>query len=37
MVKGSNLFNTYNYYVHENYSINSIALRQYISTIALKF
>ncbi len=37
MVKVSNLFNTYNYYVHENYSINPIAPRQFISTIAFKF
>lgn len=37
MAKVSNLFNTYNYYVHENYSVNPIAPRQFISTIAYKF
>lgn len=37
MAKVSNLFNTYNYYVHENYSINPIAPRQLISTISFKF
>ena len=33
----TNLFNTYNYYVHENYSVNPIAPRQFISTISVKF
>ncbi|MCW3092836.1 MAG: TonB-dependent siderophore receptor [Ferruginibacter sp.] len=37
MVKVSNLFNTYNYLVHENYSINPIAPRQFISTVAFRF
>ncbi|MEO6550624.1 MAG: TonB-dependent receptor [Ferruginibacter sp.] len=37
MMKVSNLFNTYNFYVHENYSINPIAPRQFISTVAVKF
>ena len=37
MLKVSNLFNTFNYYVHENYSINPIAPRQVIGTIAFKF
>ncbi|MCP9752180.1 TonB-dependent receptor [Ferruginibacter sp. HRS2-29] len=36
LAKVSNLFNTYNYYVHENYSINPIAPRQVIGTIAIK-
>jgi len=36
MAKVSNLFNTYNYYVHENYSINPIAPRQVVATIAIK-
>lgn len=30
------VFNVYNYYVHENYSINPIAPGQFISTISLK-
>ncbi len=33
----TNLFNTYSYYVHENYSVNPIAPRQFISTISYKF
>ena len=37
IAKISNLFNTYNYYVHENYSINPIAPRQLISTVSVKF
>jgi len=37
MAKVSNLFNEYNYYVHENYSINPIAPRQLISTVSIKF
>ncbi len=36
MAKVSNLFNEYNYYVHENYSVNPIAPRQFISTISVK-
>ncbi len=37
LAKVSNLFNTYNYYVHENYSINPIAPTQFIATVAYKF
>lgn len=37
LAKISNLTNTYNYYVHENYSINPIAPRQLIATVAYKF
>jgi iron complex outermembrane receptor protein len=36
MAKLSNLLNAYNYYVHENYSINPIAPRQFISTVSIK-
>ena len=37
LAKISNLTNTYNYYVHENYSINPIPPRQLIATVAYKF
>lgn len=37
LAKISNLFNTYNYYVHENYSINPIQPRQFIATAAYKW
>jgi iron complex outermembrane receptor protein len=37
LAKVSNLTNTYNYYVHENYSINPIAPTQFVATIAYKF
>ncbi len=37
LAKLSNLTNTYNYYVHENYSINPIGPRQLIATVAYKF
>ncbi len=37
LAKVSNLTNTFNYYVHENYSINPIAPRQVIATIRYKF
>ncbi|MGV3657409.1 MAG: TonB-dependent siderophore receptor [Chitinophagaceae bacterium] len=37
LAKVSNLTNTYNYYMHENYSINPIAPRQVIGTVAYKF
>ena len=37
LAKLSNLTNTYNYYVHENYSINPIAPRQLIATVAYRF
>jgi iron complex outermembrane recepter protein len=32
----SNLTNTFNYYVHENYSVNPIAPRQFIATASIK-
>ena len=37
MGKVSNLTNTLNYYVHENYSINPIPPAQFIATVAYKF
>ncbi len=37
LAKLSNVTNTYNYYVHENYSINPIPPRQIIATVAYKF
>jgi len=37
LVKMSNLTNTYNYYVHENYSINPISPRQLVATAQYKF
>ncbi|RZK46251.1 MAG: TonB-dependent receptor, partial [Pedobacter sp.] len=37
MAKLSNLGNAYNYYVHENYSINPIPPRQVIATVAYRF
>jgi iron complex outermembrane recepter protein len=37
LAKVGNLTNTFNYYVHENYSINPIAPRQFIATIRYKF
>ena len=37
LAKLSNLGNTYNYYVHENYSINPIPPRQFVTTVAYKF
>jgi iron complex outermembrane receptor protein len=37
LAKVSNLANTFNYYVHENYSINPIAPRQLIGTVSYKF
>ncbi|HEX5026820.1 MAG TPA: TonB-dependent receptor [Agriterribacter sp.] len=37
LAKVSNLTNTYNYYVHENYSINPIPPRQFIATVAYRF
>jgi iron complex outermembrane receptor protein len=36
LAKLSNLANTYNYYVHENYSINPIAPRQVVATLSYK-
>jgi len=37
LAKVSNIANTFNYYVHENYSINPIAPRQFIGTIRYRF
>ena len=37
MVKISNITNTFSYYVHENYSINPIAPRQFAVTLSYKF
>lgn len=37
LAKVSNLTNTYNYYVHENYSINPIPPRQVMATVSYKF
>lgn len=37
LAKVSNLANVLNYYVHENYSINPIAPRQFVATVACKF
>jgi iron complex outermembrane receptor protein len=37
MAKVSNVTNTLNYYVHENYSINPIPPRQFVATVAYKF
>jgi iron complex outermembrane receptor protein len=37
LAKVSNIGNTYNYYVHENYSINPIPPRQVIATIGYRF
>ncbi|MEJ7735947.1 MAG: TonB-dependent receptor [Chitinophagaceae bacterium] len=37
LAKVSNLTNTFNYYVHENYSINPIAPRQVIGTLSYRF
>ena len=37
LAKMSNIANTDNYYVHENYSINPIAPRQFIATIRYEF
>jgi iron complex outermembrane recepter protein len=37
MTKVSNLGNTLNYYVHENYSINPIPPRQFLATITYRF
>ncbi|MEO7309068.1 MAG: TonB-dependent receptor [Chitinophagaceae bacterium] len=37
IVKLSNVGNTFNYYVHENYSINPIAPRQFGATLGYKF
>lgn len=37
LAKVSNLTNTYNYYVHENYSINPIPPTQVVGTVSYKF
>lgn len=37
MAKVSNITNTYNYYVHENYSINPIPPTQFVGTVSYKF
>ena len=37
LARVSNLTNTLNYYVHENYSINPIAPRQFMATVNYKF
>jgi iron complex outermembrane receptor protein len=37
LTKISNISNEFNYYVHENYSVNPIAPRQFITTLAYKF
>jgi iron complex outermembrane receptor protein len=37
LAKVSNLTNTLNYYVHENYSINPIPPTQYVATVSYKF
>jgi iron complex outermembrane receptor protein len=37
LAKVSNLTNTLNYFVHENYSINPIPPRQFAATVAYKF
>lgn len=37
LARVTNLGNVYNYYVHENYSINPIPPRQFIGTLAYRF
>ncbi|WP_245898778.1 TonB-dependent receptor [Chitinophaga niastensis] len=37
LAKVSNVTNTYNYYVHENYSINPIPPTQFVGTVSYKF
>ena len=37
LAKISNIGNTYNYYVHENYSINPIQPRQFMVTASYRF
>jgi iron complex outermembrane receptor protein len=37
LAKVSNLTNTMNYYVHENYSINPIPPTQFVATVTYKF
>ncbi|RYY45101.1 MAG: TonB-dependent receptor, partial [Chitinophagaceae bacterium] len=35
LVKASNIFNEFNYYVHENYSVNPIAPRMFTGTLSV--
>lgn len=37
LAKLANLTNTYNYYIHENYSINPIPPRNFVMTVGYKF
>ena len=37
LAKISNLTNELNYFVHENYSVNPIAPRQFLTTLAYRF
>lgn len=37
LAKVANLTNTYNYYLHENYSVNPIAPRNFVATVAYRF
>ena len=37
LAKVSNVTNTLNYYVHENYSINPIPPRQFAATVSYRF
>lgn len=37
LAKISNITNEFNYYVHENYSVNPIAPRQFVTTLVYKF
>ena len=37
LAKVSNITNTYNYYVHENYSVNPIPPIQVVGTLAYTF
>lgn len=37
LAKVSNVTNTFNYYVHENYSINPIPPTQFVATVSYKF
>jgi iron complex outermembrane receptor protein len=37
LAKVSNLGNAFNYYVHENYSVNPIAPRQFAATVSYRF
>ena len=37
LAKVSNVTNTLNYYVHENYSVNPIPPTQFLATVSYKF